>query len=265
MAIGRYTCKGAAFWRVDVWVREGGQLKRKRIKRISTKEKAKALEAKWKAETFEGRWFDRARESRLTVGEAWKNYAAAGKRNDSWSSDKSRAAHLLRHLGNREAGTLGQADVDAYRTLRGSEKTKRGGAPSAATLDREVELLKRFVAYAKRCGKLSKNPLEGIKLLREPNVRKVVLDEQAFLEGLARVEERSAWMKPILLTAYDTGMRIGEVLHLRRDQVDWKTGRVELRAAETKTEEARVVYLSARAMPLPRFSKHLSRRSWPHG
>ena len=58
--------------------------------------------------------------------------------------------------------------------------SRRGEAPSPATLDREVELLKRLLNYAAACGRLTENPIARVKLLRVPNVRRVVLDEEAF-------------------------------------------------------------------------------------
>ena len=50
-------------------------------------------------------------------------------------------------------------------------------APSPATLDKEVELLKRMLNYAVACGSLASNPLGAVKLLRKPNVRRSVLDD----------------------------------------------------------------------------------------
>jgi len=50
-----------------------------------------------------------------------------------------------------------------------------------------------------------------VKLLRVPNVRRVVLDEEAFQRLRAAAEE---WLRPILLVAFDTGMRKSKVLNL---------------------------------------------------
>ena len=56
-----------------------------------------------------------------------------------------------------------------------------------------------------------------MKLLRVPNVRRVVLDEAAFQRFSAAAEE---WLRPILLVAFDSGMRKSEVLNLRWSQLD---------------------------------------------
>jgi integrase len=48
------------------------------------------------------------------------------------------------------------------------------------------------------------NPIAAVKLLRKPNVRRSVLDDAAFEKLLALAESQ---LKPIILVAYDTGMR----------------------------------------------------------
>lgn len=248
MSVTKYTADGETWWLVKMWVYEGGVRRFKRKGRIATKEQAVRLAKTWAAESLDGTWHDRAAEQRITVADAWKSYSESSERLDSHASDKSRSAHLLRHLGSRPAVALNQSDVDAYRAKRSKETTRRRAPPSSASLDREIELLKRVLGYAVRCGTLRSNPLAGVALLRDPNVREVVITEEQFQERLARLENQSLWMRPALLVAFDTGMRISEVLGLRRDRIDWKTGRVELHASETKTEEARVIYLSARAL-----------------
>jgi hypothetical protein len=82
-----------------------------------------------------------------------------------------------------------------------------------------------------------------VKLLRVPNVRRVVLDEEAFQRLQASAEK---WLRPILLVAFDTGMRKSEVLNLRWSQVDLRAGAVRLEAEDTKTDEPRVVCLTSR-------------------
>jgi integrase len=108
-----------------------------------------------------------------------------------------------------------------------------------------VELLKRLLNYAAACGRLPENPLARVKLLRVPNVRRVVLDEEAFQRLQASAER---WLRPILLVAFDTGMRKSEVLNLRWSQLDLRAGAVRLEAEDTKTDEPRVVYLTDRVL-----------------
>jgi integrase len=247
MGVTKYVVRGQVRWRVDTYVTlPDGTNRRIRQKRIPTREQAEAYEHKLLVEAYEGRFFDRAKEPTASVRELWTEYEPITRRdNDSWRSDVGRAAHVLRILGSRRASRLTRADVEEYRTRRQAETTKRGGAPSPATLDREVELLKRTLDYAVACGRLHENPIAKVKLLRVPNVRRVVLDEVAF-QRLHQAAE--GWLRPILLLAYESGMRKGEVLNLRWSQVDLQAGAVRLEATDTKTDEPRVVYLTDRAL-----------------
>src|SRR5207244_3644124 len=132
-----------------------------------------------------------------------------------------------------------------YRNRRFAEKTRRGIPPAPATLDREVELLKRILNYAVACGRLPHNPLAKAKLLRKPNVRRIVVDEEAFERLLVAADPP---LKPILAVAYETGMRLREILDLEWDQLDLREGVIRLAPQDTKGEEARTVYLAPRAL-----------------
>jgi integrase len=243
--ITSYRVGKVRWWSINVRLAlPGGGSVQYRKRRIPTREQAVVLLAKKRVEAFEGRYFEKHRPNLLTVRQAWELYEPVTKRdNDSSDSDEDRAAHLLRHLGDRRVVAMTVEDVDAYRALRLEEKTRRKTRPSAAQLDREVELLKRVCNYAVAAGKLKASPLAKVKLLKKPNVRKVVIDEEQFQQ---LVEAADPPLKPILVVAFDTGMRKREVLDLRWSQVDLKTGCIRLEATDTKTEEARVIPMTAR-------------------
>ncbi len=247
MSIRKYTLGEKTYWRLDEWTTGMGGIRRRvRQSKIPTRELAAALAAKLRTEAFEGRFFDRVRSPALTVGTLWEAYRPISERDKrSWRDDRSRAKHLLRFLGSRLAKDLNQADVDEYRTLRLAETTVRGGPPRPATLDRELALLKRIVSYAVECARLPSNPLAHVKPLRRPNVRQVYIDDATFAELVAAA---SPDLRPILVLAYDTGMRQGEIMNLRWSQVDLEAGIVRLGAEDTKTRRARSVYLTARAL-----------------
>lgn len=247
MGVSKYVTRKKSWWRVDSYVtRPDGTKKRIKCGRIPTREQAEAYEHKMLAAAYEGRFFDRKKEPTATVRQLWTEYEPITKRdNDSWQSDVGRAAHLVRLLGNRRASRLTRGDVEEYRTKRQAEKTRRAEAPSPATLDREVELLKRLLNYSVACGRLAENPVARVKLLRVPNTRRVVVDEEAFQRLSVKAE---AWLRPILLVAFDTGMRKSEVLNLRWSQLDLKAGAARLEAEDTKTDEPRVVYLTERVL-----------------
>jgi integrase len=203
-----------------------------------------ALAAKLKAQAFEGKYFDRAKPVTVTVAEAWGLYRPTGERdNRSFATDDGRAKHLIRLLGARRVMELTRGDVDAYRNQRLGETTQRGTKPSPATLDRELELLKRVLNYAVACRKVPSNPIADAPLLRVPNVRRSVIDEERFARLYAAADDL---LRPILVVAFDTGMREREVLDLSWVQVDLKNGAINLAPQDTKGEEPRLVVMTDR-------------------
>jgi len=257
MGIKRITKNGVVSWRVDTWLKlVDGRLERFRESNIPTKEMALALERKKKTEAFEGRHFDKKQS--LTVEKAWTKYAPKGERdNRAWATDKARAQHLLRHLGPVNAEQLRERHVEEYRQKRSTETTKRGHAPTAATLDREVELLKRVLNYNVRLGLLTHNPIAHAPLLNKPNTRSTTLTQDDF-EALVNAAKKD--LRAVLVVAHETGMRKEELLSLTWQQVDLKNGTIRLEAQDTKTERARLVVLTQRALQtlkaLPRKKRH---------
>jgi integrase len=247
MGVRRYMKNGKAYYKVDEWVRGlGGKPRRFQKRRIPTREQAELLVAKVKVEAFEGRFWGGRKKAPPRVEDLWKLYAPVSQReNDSFATEKGRAAHLLKRLGEREAQELTLADIEGYRAAREQETTQRGGPPAPATLDREVELLSRLLNYAVRCKKLQENPLGKTPLLRRPNVRHSIIEEEDFqklLQGATRP------LQGPMLTAFDTGMRKGEIFTLRWTQVNLEERCIHLEAEDTKTKKARVVYLTTRVL-----------------
>jgi integrase len=101
-----------------------------------------------------------------------------------------------------------------------------------------------MLGYAVKSGQLKDHPLRGVQLLRKPYVRRMVLDESGLQRLFAAAEEA---LQPILLLAFDTGMRKEEILALRWEQVDLEASTIDLAPEDTKTDEPRVIVLTQRA------------------
>ena len=235
MSVDKYSAHGKWYWRVDCWLKlPSGMRKRFREGRIATKEAALMLERKVLADAFEARWYPGQKMKPLSVKEAWEDYAPISRRdNDSWRSDRTRSATIIRHLGHLNVLGLSLKHVDDYRTARFAEKTKRKKPPTPGTLDREIELLKRFVNYAFKTKRIESNPLAGIKLLNKPNVRTMVVDEHSFAVLHVQAPE---FLKPMLLLGFDTGMRLSEILNLSWKQVSLREGVIRIAPQEDKEE-----------------------------
>ncbi len=110
-----------------------------------------------------------------------------------------------------------------------------------ATMNRQLALLKHMFSLAVREGWLERNPVSLVKFQRENNARDRVLDPDEF----AQLQKHSApHLQAMNLCAYQTGMRLGEILGLTWDRVDFKLGFIQLRAEDTKTDEGRIIPLT---------------------
>jgi len=139
--------------------------------------------------------------------------------------------------------------IEDCRETRRAKGTWFGKPISPATLNRELAMLKYMFSYAIREEWLQKNPVSRVKLEKENNVRDRVLDPEEF----EQLQANSApHLQAINLMAYQTGIRSGEILGLTWDRVDLKAGLIRLRAEDTKTDEARLIPLTAQLTPLLR-------------
>ena len=94
---------------------------------------------------------------------------------------------------------------------------------------------------------LPKNPCEFIKRLREPEFKGEVIEPDEEKVLLEQAEHSKAkWLKLVIILGVDCGIRRGEILKIRREDIDFNKHTVILR--ETKNGLSRRVGLSKRAM-----------------
>jgi integrase len=248
VGVKSYLLNGRKLWQLDIRVTlQDGREKRIRKKGIPTKEMARALEGKLRARSFEKRNFQVDRSARLTVKDLWEAYFPITKRdNDSWRDDVGRANHLLQHVGHRKVMDLSLKEIDAYRIKRtGEVSQKTGRFPAIGTINREFGLLKRMINYAVKCGELNSSPIAHIRMMTENNIRCTTISDRQFA---ALHEAAYRHLKPILVLAYDCGMRKQEILRLKWRQIDLDDGIISLGVEDTKTNQARKVFLTDRAL-----------------
>jgi integrase len=151
-------------------------------------------------------------------------------------------AILRRDVCHRTLALLSSTDLASYR----DERLK---TVAPATIIRELNTISHALDVAQREWgiHLARNPA---KLVRRPSApkgrsRRLEGDEEAKLLAAAD-KGRNPWMKPLIILAVETGMRRGEILGLRWEDVD-----LERRIAHlpiTKNGDCRDVPLSSRAV-----------------
>jgi integrase len=240
---------------------ETGKRKRERIG-PSKQAAEQRLRDILKARTEE-RHIDRDLAARVTLGELCRWYLDLPevRAKASYERDVDSIQNLKRILGETtKLRELNAGRVEGYQRRRLEEYRtvylRRKKQPSAfksmaanpkkvrpATVNREIACLKTMISRAIKHGKLDSNPIVGVKKLAENNVRERVLTADQFERLL---ESCQPHLRPIVLTAYFTGMRRSEVLFLTWEEVDLQNRFIRLKGERTKTKVARSIPLHPR-------------------
>lgn len=178
--------------------------------------------------------------------------------------------NLVARLGNRKVKSLRPSDIETYKVTRLAEpveisvnipdksgRKERAAAPKGvlrrprkiASVNRELELLRALLNFAKGEGLINVTPFErGTKLISSAAevMRDRVLSREEEVRLLAACVDRREHLRPLIIVAVDTAMRRGELFKLRWNDVDLETGKITVRAENAKTERTRVVGITQR-------------------
>jgi len=186
----------------------------RRIRECVSKNKrdAEAALAVRKSEIVQGRYQIRKRgDVRLDVfSKTYMEYSRANKR--SWKRDEVSLKNLLPFFGDRMLSDISPFLIEKY-------KIKRSAKAKPATVNRELALLKHMYTMAIKWRKTFSNPVKEVKLFREENTQERILTQE---EIRILLEACSDSLRPIVVTAVNSGMRLGEILTLTWGQVDFE-------------------------------------------
>jgi integrase len=138
---------------------------------------------------------------------------------------------IIEYFGERPLGEIRTADVEDFIAdlrkphIAARRKTPRILAP--ASINRTIELLRHMMNWAVGREYIDRTPFRRgtetlIRKLREDNQRRrrVSEDEEGQLLAMA-----PPFLRSMIITALDTGMRQGEMLALRFQDIDFARGR----------------------------------------
>lgn len=182
-----------------------------------------------------------------TVNELWKLYETAEAcRIKSFDRSLICARLFLPAFGDRQASSITMFDIDAWRAEdRKRIISRRGKVPKPATRNRVLAVFRALLNWSVDRGLLAFNPLSRLKPEPERNIRQTVLTDDD-VDKL--IDAADPFMKVIIRVLFDTGMRRGEVINLRWEQIDEAHACIRLGATQTKNGRPRVVRLSTRAL-----------------
>jgi len=240
---------------------------RERWIRCDTKSQAKALYGRLKADIREGTFFPGKFAPRKDITlRAWILRCLEGSTNRDIQNERRYGRRWSLLLGKRMLGDISREDM---RQVQAKMRAKLKPPPkkaskecqpkrrwSDATINRHFAFLRHVLLLAVKDGKLTQNPLSGLKFFPEvKRTRFLSEDELARLRGVMR---RSDWK--LVVFAIETGLRRGEQFRLRWDQVDLENGVLTL--PMPKGGKTRHVPLSEEAKTILRSFDSFLRSAW---
>jgi integrase len=177
---------------------------------------------------------------------------------------------LIEYFGRKIIKSITGSDVQKYKLHRLDTPTRFGGGQRAvASVNRELALLRSIFNHAKSENWVSRSPFESkgfslISLADETKRDRVLsVDEENRLlsacsderivnytrkgkQIVVTVIPTNPYLKAIIITALDTGMRKGELSSLTWKDVDFALNEIQIRAFNTKTGSKRNVGMTSR-------------------
>ena len=241
-------CKGCGFalakhsgrvWWIEYYI--DGQRKRERIgqSKVAAEQRLRVV---LNART-EGRHIHKSPDTFTTFKELAKWYLtlAEVKAKKSYNRDEALVRKLEPFFGDRLLMDITPALVEAYKQKRLGEISYRKQPTKPATVNRELACLQTIFNRAAMNARADRNPAKGVRPLKLNNVRDRIMSQDEYSRLLAHLPY---YLKPIVKLAYYSGMRKGEILNLRWDQIDLREGFIHLMPEDTKTQEGRSVPLN---------------------
>lgn len=118
---------------------------------------------------------------------------------------------------------------------------------SKTTVNNYIRNIKVFFTYLKDQNIIKSNPMEKIKQLKNERKPQEFLNDEEFIRLLKQIETSKTHEYRdyiILLLLLDTGMRIGECLLIKTEDLDMVSRSILLPSANTKSKRDRYVYFS---------------------
>jgi len=243
-------------WYVDAWINVPGQ-GRQRIRRLSP------VQTRRGAEQHERQLVESALSTSTPCVERrfdeyavefLKTYAITNnKLAEVESKEMILRVHLIPFFGEHLISEIGRTEIEQYKAVQVEKHL------SPKTINNHLTVLRKMLMEAVERGELEHVP--AIKWLKVPKPAFKFLD---FEEAERLVTATDEEWRPMVEFALKTGLRIGELLALRWEDLDLVAGRVMVRRAVSrgkigtpKNGKEREVPLSRKAMALMKRHRHL--------
>lgn len=234
--------KGGLFrWYLDYWDGQGNRIQ-KIVSDAQSKEEALIVLQNRVFEKFsrENNLQQKPKRIRFSDFSAMylEDYAKDNKTLESWRTDKSYLKGIKKFFEDRYLDEITTHDVEKYKSARLRQGVRQ------STVNRCLAIIRKMFFLAVDWKYLEHKQLIKVKLYSEKDnlVERILTRE----EEACLFQEIPQHLKPIVMVALNTGMRRGEILKLRWNQIDLKARRI--RVEKTKSKRIRIININAGLM-----------------
>jgi integrase len=185
------------------------------IKSAHTMREAKEAVRKIQSEIHDGTYTqpNRKKTFKEFVEEVYIPWAKSNKK--SYKVDLGMLKPMIELFGKKRLTQISSFEIEKYKADR--RKVVTNGRPRAiSTVNKELKLLSKIFKMAK-----VKNPCDDVKKLKGEVKRTRYLSPEEEERLMAVIKERRSHLWSIIILGLQTGMRRGEILQLRTDQIDF--------------------------------------------
>lgn len=211
-------------WQIDVVIWKGGERVRVR-KSAHAKNRSEALECERQeraALESGAQAVGKAPVFKDFVGEFMKTYVATNNKPSEAASKRTIFdVHLIPFFGSMPLDEIGLRDIERY-------KAKKIEKLALKTVNNHLTVLRKCLSVANEWGQLRSVP--RVKWLRVPPSSFAFF---GFEEATRLVSHAGDW-RPMILLGLRTGLRQGELLALRWEDIDLTAGRLTVRHAVSR-------------------------------
>ena len=216
----------------DIWISQNGKRKYKVVPNARTREEAMiALESE-RRKTFANEYglLQKPHIVKFShlMDQYLENYAKINNR--AWKRDRDCLKNMEAFFGECYLKEITPFQIEKYKAHR----LHQGVKPS--TVNRELSVLKRAFNLAIDWHMAEENPVRRVKFFQQPDPKERVLSEG---EEQKLINASSEHLRPIIIAALNTGMRVAETLSLIWSQINLKKREIEV--VKTKSGKKRVI------------------------
>ncbi len=233
--------------RVRYWIsyRLPGGRQRREPADGKTLDDARASEGKRRAQKKEGRILDMLPASKTTFSELveWYKELRAVKSLASYNRILQALNNFTAAFGTTIINNLSLADLENYQADR------EGQGASPATIDMEIAITKTMLNKAVDNDKINADAMKAFRKIKRrlrkgSNARRRTLSIEEYLNI---TKTATPHMRAMIIVAFNTGMRLGELRNLKWSNIDMQKGFIRLGAGATKEDAEKIVPINAHA------------------